>query len=108
MGHRITALDINEDSLRLTALRLGRLSEQASFVNQDMVDFASKTTSRFDVIIFNASFHHCHKHLEMIKNLRRILNPGGKFALTPNRFAGPPIPFSPIRGDSGWMANPCT
>jgi|WetSurMetagenome_2_1015567.scaffolds.fasta_scaffold00061_17 2-polyprenyl-3-methyl-5-hydroxy-6-metoxy-1,4-benzoquinol methylase len=95
MGYEVTSLDINSDSLQIIARRLGELKEKVSLVNEDMVTFASNCTSMFDGIIFNASFHHCHNHLEMLRHLRRILNPYGKICLNEEPIRHADHPFLP-------------
>lgn len=77
MGFRMTAVELNPPSIALMAHRAGIHGKSIDFARQDMVEFAATTSERFDAALFMASFHHAHNHRDLIKNLGRILNPGG-------------------------------
>ncbi|MBS1959525.1 MAG: class I SAM-dependent methyltransferase [Bdellovibrionales bacterium] len=57
--------------------RLSKVGKTAKLINRDFLE-VHKLGQKFDAVIFNASFHHCSDHQQMIKNLDQLIAPGGK------------------------------
>ncbi len=102
MGQPVTAVDINPAYLTLIAERCRRLGHEAELVNNNMLDY--RPESRFDRVVFYECFHHCADHVQMIKNLDRLVADGGQVI-----FAGEsieddfPIPWGlRLDGMSAW------
>lgn len=86
MGYDLTLLEINPDFVKLLTERLKNFSERTEIINEDMLEYTGRCEKRFDGVLFNASFHHTSDPLQLIRNLARILKPGGTVY-----FSGEPV-----------------
>jgi SAM-dependent methyltransferase len=83
-GAAVTAVDINEDFLRLIDERARRRGITVHTVHSDMLDYRPQTP--FDRVLFYESFHHCSDPLRLVAELADLIAPGGAVV-----FAGEPI-----------------
>jgi SAM-dependent methyltransferase len=88
MGYSVTAVDAEEDFLSLIAHRAAQLGLKVDVVKSDMLEYRSKDP--YDAAIFFESFHHCSDHIEMLRNLHRLVHDDGLVA-----FAAEPIADAP-------------
>lgn len=96
MGHRVTAVEMNRDSIDLIRHRAAVHDREITIAPTDMLTFARDTDQRFDAALFVASFHHCDDHREMLRHLSRIVKKGGSlyFSEEPiNPSSGPGLPY---------------
>jgi SAM-dependent methyltransferase len=77
MGHRVTAVEVEQRFLDLIQRRAQRLmvSDRLRLVKQDMLSFSPEV--RYDAALFFESFHHCSNHLAMLKKLKYIVKEEG-------------------------------
>jgi 2-polyprenyl-3-methyl-5-hydroxy-6-metoxy-1,4-benzoquinol methylase len=85
MGHRVTALDIEQRFLDLIAQRARRKRLGIETVRGDFSAIGGLGRA-FDAVLFFESFHHCADHQALVASLGRVVAPGGKIV-----FAGEPI-----------------
>jgi 2-polyprenyl-3-methyl-5-hydroxy-6-metoxy-1,4-benzoquinol methylase len=83
-GAAVTAVDINEDFLRLIDERARRRGLTVHTVHSDMLDY--RPQAPFDRVLFYESFHHCSDPLRLVAELDGLVAPGGAIV-----FAGEPI-----------------
>ena len=84
MGYPVTAVDVNPLFLDVIRLRLQKLGLDVDTAAADMLEYRSPTP--FERIVFFECFHHCADHVQMIRNLDRLVAPGGMVV-----FGGEPI-----------------
>jgi ubiquinone/menaquinone biosynthesis C-methylase UbiE len=77
LGHRVTAVDIEERYCELVRRRAKMLSVDLEIINADYL-WVETTDKRFDAICFFESFHHCWEFERLLRALHRVLLPGGK------------------------------
>lgn len=75
-GYNMTALDINKNFLRLISERAKKINAKIDTVCGDFMD-CKDVSDQYDAIIFFESFHHCFRFDKLIRELHRILKPGG-------------------------------
>src|SRR5207302_7213627 len=88
MGYHVTAVDAEQDFIDLIAHRAAQLGQKINLVKSDMLEFRSEQT--FDAAVFFECFHHCSDHIQLLKNLQRLVNDDGVLA-----FAAEPIADAP-------------
>jgi 2-polyprenyl-3-methyl-5-hydroxy-6-metoxy-1,4-benzoquinol methylase len=102
-GFNVLATDISETYVDVIRRKSALLNIPLQTKRLDMARFQS--SERFDVAIFCESFHHSSDFLALLKNLEKIIAPGGRVYL-----CGEPITYYPypwgVRtdGESIWMA----
>jgi SAM-dependent methyltransferase len=102
-GYNITPTDISQTYVDL----IQRKSEFLKLpMNARRIDMSKiNSDEKFDVVIFCEAFHHASNFLDLLTNLKKILNPGGRVYL-----CGEPVTYYPypwgVRtdGESVWMA----
>ena len=77
MGHHVTAIDIDPGFCELvgTSMPVGPASRSMSAKATSRRDTLEST---FDAVLFFESFHHSSDHLGLLKQLDRIVAPGGR------------------------------
>jgi len=75
-GYNVTAVDVSPELLRLLRERIEGHNGKAVFVQSDMCEFAQSCTEEYDAALFTESFHHCINHVELIRQLSRIVPSG--------------------------------
>lgn len=97
MGYRVTVVDINDKYGTLIKRRAERLGVEIEYVCGDFFS-VPEMASRFDGILFFESFHHCHDHVRLLRELPLVMKSDSVLLL-----AGEPIknnlPYS-------WGINP--
>jgi SAM-dependent methyltransferase len=73
-GFSVTAVEVDEQFCELIRRRCLN-PELLTITQKDMLTF--DPDDAFDAAIFFESFHHCSDHLAMLRNLHRIVRPGG-------------------------------
>lgn len=76
-GCKVTALDASEESLAITEHRLAAQNITASYICGSFFDI-EKADGLFDLVVFEASFHHCGNPLELLKILYQKMTPDGR------------------------------
>lgn len=103
MGYWVTAVDIESRFIDLINERSKRKQLDIEAIVGDF-QMIQTTERQWDAVLFFECFHHCADHQTLIKNLNRVVAPGGKaiFAAEPitNDF---PIPWGfRLDGESLW------
>ncbi|WP_342617365.1 class I SAM-dependent methyltransferase [Rhodoferax sp. GW822-FHT02A01] len=75
-GYRVTVLDIEEKYLNIVKNRFSKYSLPVEPIHGDYFSIFN-LNSKFDVIVFYESFHHCIHHRALLLRLKEILRPGG-------------------------------
>ncbi len=75
MGYPVTAVDVNPLFLEVIRRRHQKLGLDVETAAADMLDYHSPT--RFERVVFFECFHHCADHVQMIRNLDRLVAPDG-------------------------------
>lgn len=102
-GHDILATDISQTYVNLVKKKAEFLKLPLRAAKYDMSQ--SNSTEKYDVAIFCEAFHHSKNHIDLLENLRNLLNTNGRAYL-----CGEPITYYPypwgVRtdGESIWMA----
>jgi SAM-dependent methyltransferase len=102
-GFNITPTDISQTYVEVIQRKAEFLKLPMKAIRADMAKFNSD--EKFDVVIFCEAFHHASNFLDLLENLKKILNPGGRVYL-----CGEPVTYYPypwgVRtdGESIWMA----
>jgi 2-polyprenyl-3-methyl-5-hydroxy-6-metoxy-1,4-benzoquinol methylase len=77
MGYEMTAVEVNKPSIALMQYRAGLHGRKIRTAEQDMVEFSRTTKERYDAALFLACFHHCHDHVELLRNLDGVIKDDG-------------------------------
>jgi SAM-dependent methyltransferase len=102
-GFKVTPTDISQTYVDVIQQKAEFLKLPMNALRVDMATFNSD--EKFDVVIFCEAFHHASNFLDLLENLKKILNPGGRVYL-----CGEPVTYYPypwgVRtdGESIWMA----
>ena len=88
MGYEMTLVEICPNMCEFLTYRAKQLNQKVTIVNVGMLDFVS--TTKYDAAIFFESFHHCHDHLKLLEQTKRMLTPNG-FII----FGSEPITYFP-------------
>lgn len=92
----VTAVEINPVFCELLEHRLGIHGRKISVVQDDFVAFAEKPGETYDIVVFEAAFHHCSDHLRLLAALSKRLNPGGTLVFANEPFfksSNPALPY---------------
>jgi len=101
MGYRVTAVELDDKFCELVRRRCSAFADQLSVVQGDML--AYRTEAKFDVVVFFESFHHCADHVQMLRNVRELLRPGGAVLFASEPVADFPYPWGVrLDGESLW------
>lgn len=84
MGNHVTAVDVNPLFLDVIQLRLDKLGLDIETAAADMLEY--QAAEPYERVVFFECFHHCADHVRMIRNLDRLVAPGGMVV-----FGGEPI-----------------
>jgi 2-polyprenyl-3-methyl-5-hydroxy-6-metoxy-1,4-benzoquinol methylase len=95
LGASVTAVEINPDFCKLIEHRLHVHGRSISVVHEDFVSFAEKPGESYDIVVFEASFHHCSDHLRLLAALAKRLNKGGTIVFANEPFFKPGNPALP-------------
>lgn len=76
LGYGVTSIDISKDFIKVISGRLRQIKGRANLICADFLEL-NKINEIFDAIIFNASFHHCADHENLIQLLSNTLAPHG-------------------------------
>ena len=76
-GCKMTCLDVNTTFCEYTRKRLSDQHIDANVINASFYDI-DRIQETFDIIIFDASFHHCDDPLKLLTMVNRRLKPGGR------------------------------
>jgi len=88
MHVEMTCIDVDRNLLDFVAQRIAGLNHRVQFVQGDIHRFDSDRA--YDVVLFHASFHHCHDHQLVLRKLPSLLANGGMVV-----FASEPIIETP-------------
>jgi ubiquinone/menaquinone biosynthesis C-methylase UbiE len=111
MGFAMTAADVNLEFGDLITQRAGKLGLEIQVVTSDMLDY--QPDEPFEAAVFFESFHHCSDHLQMLRNLTRIVRDDGVLAFGAEPIGPLPYPWG-LRPDGmavwstrkfGWLEN---
>lgn len=80
MGYDVTALDIDPDFVDLINQRAKQCGIELDARVGEFLD-VEQITETFDAVLFYECFHHCSDHQKLLKDLHRVVNPGGKVVL---------------------------
>jgi 2-polyprenyl-3-methyl-5-hydroxy-6-metoxy-1,4-benzoquinol methylase len=88
MGCEVTAVDIEDRYIRLIDHRARSSGVPLRTVNAGFLDVADRLAGhQYDLVIFDAAFHHCDDHLALLKIIHdEVLAPNGRLVL-----AGEPL-----------------
>lgn len=84
-GYNVTAVDINNDALKVAAALAAARKLSITTFNGTFGQVPDET-SRFDTVLFYEAFHHCLDFLALLNTLKTRLAPGGRVV-----FAGEPV-----------------
>jgi len=76
-GYRVTAVEINRSYAERIRSRMQQSGRDVRIINQDMLDFVRNSSGEYDAALFVASFHHCLKHVELLRYLSERITPEG-------------------------------
>jgi 2-polyprenyl-3-methyl-5-hydroxy-6-metoxy-1,4-benzoquinol methylase len=91
LGYRVTAVEIDPKFVELVRARCAQFSEHLTVVQGDMLSFRSRQP--FDAVVFFESFHHCADHVQLLRNVREMLRPGGVLVLASEPVMKLPYPW---------------
>jgi ubiquinone/menaquinone biosynthesis C-methylase UbiE len=91
-GYQCTMLDYSEQAIELAKANFHVLSLPGSFVLADLNELGL-ASNQFDVVYSGGVLHHFKDMAQPIKEMVRVLKPGGLFAtnVIPNKFSGQTI-----------------
>lgn len=103
MGYKVTAVDIEENFIKLFQARAEKLNLDINLIHGDFLD-AQKLDDKWDEVLFFDSFHHCAEHQKLIQYLDQIVNKNGKLVFAAEPISdGFPIPWGiRLDGESLW------
>lgn len=103
MGYRVTAVEIDPSLINLIKYRTEMLSKEVRLIQQDMLSFSDKDSLEYDAVLFSACFHHCADHLNLLKNLHKLISNDGLIAFAAEPIADFPHPWGVrLDGISVW------
>ena len=76
-GYSVTAVEINPSYAERIRSRMEQGGRDVRILNQDMLDFVRTSSDEYDAALFVASFHHCLKHVELLKYLSERITQEG-------------------------------
>lgn len=101
LGHRVTAVEIDPKFCEVVRRRGISHASALTLVHGDMLAFSS--SEKFDAVVFFESFHHCLDHVQLLRNVRTLLRPGGRLVLAAEPVADFPYPWGVrLDGESLW------
>jgi SAM-dependent methyltransferase len=80
LGCEVTVIDVEPRYIRIVEDRLSRNKLSVRSIHSPFLGIES-FSEKFDLILFSASFHHCHDHLKLLRLVHERLEPGGRLAL---------------------------
>jgi ubiquinone/menaquinone biosynthesis C-methylase UbiE len=103
MGHQVTAIDVSSRFTDLLRARSDQVGANVNVINGVYADVA-QMEERFDAVIFFESFHHSDNHLQLLRDLHKVLKPGGRLYLAAEPvLEGFPYPWGlRMDGESLW------
>jgi 2-polyprenyl-3-methyl-5-hydroxy-6-metoxy-1,4-benzoquinol methylase len=84
----LTCIDIDRKLLDFVSHRIANFNHRVNFTQCDIHDF--QTSTKFDVVVFHETFHHCYNHLSVMHKISEILSDSGVII-----FAAEPIISTP-------------
>ena len=76
-GYSVTAVEINRSYTERIRSRMEQSGRDVRIINEDMLDFVRTSSDEYDAALFVASFHHCLKHVELLKHLSERITQEG-------------------------------
>jgi ubiquinone/menaquinone biosynthesis C-methylase UbiE len=77
LGMRVTALDINPRYCEVVKRRAAMLETEVELIEDDFF-WITRTDRQFDAVVFFESFHHCWDFERLLRELHRVVKPGGR------------------------------
>ena len=79
LGAKVVGIDISKESIKLSKefADCNRIEKRCNFIQQSASDMHLLSDSTFDIIFCDATLHHTIKYPNSIKELYRVLKPGG-------------------------------
>lgn len=81
MGHEVTVVDIEPNFLELIARRAEQAGVGVTTVRGDF-STVKDLDGPFDAALFFECFHHCADHVALLRDLHRLVRPGGRLYLS--------------------------
>jgi ubiquinone/menaquinone biosynthesis C-methylase UbiE len=78
-GWRVTVVDVSADMLAILQRKVRSASGSATFLNESVESFFSRSEEPFDVISFSSVLHHLHSPLDAVKKASEKISPKGFF-----------------------------
>ena len=101
LGYSVKAVEIDEKFVELVRHRGAAFADQLDVVQGDMLSFT--TADSFDAAIFFECFHHCADHVQLIRQVKQMLRPGGVLVLASEPIGKYPYPWGVrLDGQSLW------
>ncbi len=103
MGYRVTAVDIERRFVDLIRERAKQASLDIETIQGDF-QLIHSLQQKWDAVLFFECFHHCADHQELIRGLKRVLEPTGKIVFGAEPITDDfPIPWGlRLDGESLW------
>lgn len=103
MGHGMTVVDIEPHFLELIRRRVELAGRSITTVQGDF-GTVTELDDQFDAVVFFECFHHCLDHVDLLRELQRVVKPGGRIYLAAEPVNdGFPFPWGPrLDGESVW------
>lgn len=77
LGAYVTAVDVSESQLWLLQQKSSQFSDRLTVLCDDVHNFLSSTSEKFDIVIYSSFLHHIPDYLLLIEQSIRCLSPGG-------------------------------
>src|ERR1700738_2320374 len=78
-GWRVTVVDVSADMLAILERKVRSAGSSATFLNESVESFFSRSEETFDLISFSSVLHHLHSPLDAVKKASEKISPKGFF-----------------------------
>ena len=78
-GWHVTVVDVSADMLRILQRKVRSTAVAATFLNEPVESFFSRSKETFDVISFSSVLHHLYSPLNVVKTAAKQISPQGFF-----------------------------
>lgn len=76
-GYDVTVVDMEPNFLEVIRRRTERVGRTVTLLKGDFGLAETLGDDEYDAVLFFASFHHCSDHVSLLRQLERVLAPGG-------------------------------
>lgn len=103
MGYKATVVEIDPSLAKLINYRTALFAKEVHLIQQDMLSFSQQDSGQYDAVLFYSCFHHCADHINLLRNLHKLIEKDGIIAFAAEPVADFPYPWGiRLDGISVW------